>query len=288
METVEDEIVTKILDRRSKPDFQTKLDGLSALVGIIKSVVSLPQYGAWSSSFYEGPLPKALMSALVKVGKRLSDTEIDRVREEQELFAALESVTTFAVKRSGERTFKDIIDFQGLFIQSSTVLDFAQCSIDVDELFATEPLTQDQFHTPKCTAEDEPEPRDTLLREVVERITTTDLSWKLNPRSCFKTKVNAFKVLTKIGHTFVRVRRRRHAEAFEDGVLEKILTDTMEKICSFTIEDSDDSTPVGYSFFIDEEFMWDIMDLNITRKGSLPNLRYVFRSLDIPDDSDYS
>jgi hypothetical protein len=66
--------------------------------------------------------------------------------------------------------------------------------------------------------------------KVVERITLREISWKLNWRSCFKTKLDAFKLLTDIVHTFLRVREGLHAEAFEDGVLETTLTNTMEQI----------------------------------------------------------
>ena len=267
MEKVEDDVVTRILDRRSRPDSKTKLDGLNAIVGIIKAVVSLPQDAEWCSYFQEGPLPKALMSALVKVGKRLSDEEIDHVRDKQDILAVLESAKEFAVRWSGIRTFKNIIEFQDLFIDGSRLLHFHQCLVDIDESFAIDPSTEEE---------------DTLPRVAVERCITTEISWKLNRRSCFETKLNAFKVLAKIGHTFVIVRDGPHAEAFEDGILDKTLTDTMEKICSFTKADFDELDPTEPTFLVDEDFMEDIIDLNIARKASLPGLPNILRFLDIP------
>jgi hypothetical protein len=69
IEQVEEQIVSRVMDCHSNPDYNAKFDVLSALMGIVKSVVSLPQDGGWHDCFQSGSLPEALVSALVKVGK---------------------------------------------------------------------------------------------------------------------------------------------------------------------------------------------------------------------------
>ena len=73
--------------------------------------------------------------------------EVERVREKKELCATLDSATRFEIGWPGERTFQDIEEFQALFIDGSTVLDFHQCLSGVDEAFAKEPLTKGQLLT---------------------------------------------------------------------------------------------------------------------------------------------
>jgi hypothetical protein len=86
------------------------------------------------------------------VGKTFSDLEIAGAQEAKKLFVTLRSAAEFELDWSGERTFKDIAEFQDLFINGSTVLDFRHCLLGVDNAFAKEPLTRDQLHTPRRVA----------------------------------------------------------------------------------------------------------------------------------------
>lgn len=280
IQSVEENIMSRIHPRTPS---EIKFGALSALCAIVNSIVSMEQGSEWADAYQTGDLPKALTSALMRVGKSLSDSEIDRVREDKELFATLKSAAEFEIEWLGKRPFEGLEEFQALFIDGSTVLDFRHCLTDVDDAFANDPL-----RSPRRGGRSTVEPSDDVLQEVVKRIITKDIFWKINRRTCFETKLNAFKVLTHIGHTFVKTRRGPHVEAFEDGLLEKTLTDTMLKICRLANDGLDDSTDVLFSFLADKEFIEDIMDLNIARKAALPDLSSVLRYLDIPDDASHS
>ncbi|KAN0095218.1 hypothetical protein V8E51_015929 [Hyaloscypha variabilis] len=279
IKNVEDDIMSKIHPECCS---EIKLGAVSALSIIIRSIVVMERGGEWASEFQDGRLPEVLISALMKVGESLSDSDIDRIREDRRLFARLELAVEFKLQESGKRPFKDLEEFQALCMDGSTVLDFRGCHLSVTCAFHEEPLTRDQLGTER-DGRGVQELRDAAPRTVIERIITKDIAWKINRRSCFGTKLNAFKILTKIGYDFVRARRGPHAEVFADGVLEKTLTDTMLKICRLTNHGSDDSVEVGSSFRTDKELMEDIMDLNIARKAALPDLSSVLRYLDIPD-----
>jgi hypothetical protein len=268
IETVED-ILSRVTPIRWKVDSHTRLSALSVLIGIIKSVTSMPQGGDWAECFQSGLLSEILTTALMKIGIRLSDSEIERVQEQKEVFTTLESATNFAIERSGERTFERLEEFQALFIDGATVLDFGHCLSEVDEALAKEPLTDAANLTP----------RDTIPRKVIERIITKEISWKLNRRSCLETLLNALRVLTSIGLKFVEARRGPHAQAFADGVLEKTLTDAMNKSCSLAPDNPDEDIPIA--LLIDEELRGDILDLSITKKGMLPGLYHVLRKLEL-------
>jgi hypothetical protein len=108
IEQVEEQIVSRVMDCRSNADWNTKFDVLSAVSGIMKGAVSLPQDGGWHDCSQSASPSEALVSALIKVGKRLSDAEIAQVREETQLLKALEAATKFEIKWSGEQSFKDI------------------------------------------------------------------------------------------------------------------------------------------------------------------------------------
>ena len=129
--------------------------------------------------------------------------------------------------------------------------------------FSKEPLTGDQLRSSQQRIKGVPNLRDTVPREVIERIMKEKIAWKLSHSSSYETKLNAFKVSTKIGRIFVGARKGPHEEAFEDGVLEKTLTDTMWKICGFT-----DGGSAGLSFLDDKEFMPDIFSSTLRGRVS--------------------
>jgi len=109
VEQTEEQIVSRVMDCRSNPDWNIRFDVLSAVGGIVKGVVSLPQDGELHDCSQSASLPETLVSALVKVAKRLSNAEIAQFRGEIQLLKALESAAKFEIKWSGEQSFKDIV-----------------------------------------------------------------------------------------------------------------------------------------------------------------------------------
>ena len=94
--------------------------------------------------------------------------------------------------------------------------------------------------------------------------------------------------MTNIGHTIEEAYGRLRSEAFDDGVLEKKLTDIMQNICDLTNSNGDDdSAPMEFSFLVDEEVIEDIMDLNISKGAMFPDLKHVLRYLDIYNKVDH-
>lgn len=102
---------------------------------------------------------------------------------------------------------------------------------------------------------------------------------KLNYRSCFETKLNAFKVLVNIGPGILDACEGPYREILEGGKPDTPLTDTIMKICNFTTEDC-------LSFLADEDSKDDIFTLGIPRKRTLPGRGAILRYLDIPDYMD--
>lgn len=68
-------------------DWNTKFDVLSAVGGIVKGAVSLPHDGGLHYCSQSASLLEALVPALVKVGKRLSDAEIAQFRGQKQLLS---------------------------------------------------------------------------------------------------------------------------------------------------------------------------------------------------------
>jgi hypothetical protein len=92
-------------------------------------------------------------------------------------------------------------------------------------------------------------------------------------------KFSALEPLTDMGHTIESTYGRLCSEAFYDAVL--------EKICDLPNPNgTGDSAPMEFSFLVDGELTEDIVDLSISRVAAFPELRQIFRYLDISDESD--
>jgi hypothetical protein len=110
------------------------------------------------------------------------------------------------------------------------------------------------------------------------------ISWKIHLRSPYQTKLNAFKVLTRIGHAIWQAQKGPYADSFKNISLETIITDIMLKICDFTNQGFAASSDESY--LVDREFVTDILDLNVDRKSAFPDLPLVLQELKIfSDDS---
>jgi hypothetical protein len=59
VEQTEEQIVSRVMDCHSNPDWNTRFDVLSAVGGIVKGVVSLPQDGGLYDCSQSAPLPEA-------------------------------------------------------------------------------------------------------------------------------------------------------------------------------------------------------------------------------------
>jgi hypothetical protein len=276
---IRDEIITTIqadiLSRVNKDVcWDTKFNALNVLADIVVALMGMENGSELSDPMQHGAVPETIVSGMITVGKMLSDVEIDQVVAEKGLPVKVNQVREFKNEWSGAEPFKGLEQFLDIFIDGSLHLEFHECLAAVDAELAGGPAPEGP--TSRLKAVQSPRTY-TVPQQNIESIITNRISSKLNRRSCFETKLNAFQVLANIGLSFLEAREGPHREILEDGKLDTLLTDTMMKICNFTTEDS-------LNFLVNENFKDDIFTLGMSRKGTLPGMGSVLRHLDIPDD----
>jgi hypothetical protein len=98
IKTVRFKIFSKVNEASS---FETKFSALSAVAAVISAIVGMENGGEFADALQDEKLATAVTAELVKLGKMLSNSEIQRIANDKELIAKLKAAKEFTIRWTG-------------------------------------------------------------------------------------------------------------------------------------------------------------------------------------------
>jgi hypothetical protein len=145
---------------------------------------------------------------LLKLGNMMADEEIERLSGEKDLLAKLEVARE--AEYSSRKRWRCITQFLNLCADGSRVLNFDKSLEDVNAIIAKASSTSN-YGRPEQRGFQSSDTERAVVSLLEEYI-----SWKIHLRSPYQTKLNAFKVLTRIGHAILQAQKGPYADSLKN------------------------------------------------------------------------
>jgi hypothetical protein len=98
IQVVKNRILAKV---NSAAPFETKISALSAVATVINAIVGMENGGEFADALQDEELATAVTAELVKLGRMLSNSEIQRIAKDKELIAKLKAAKEFKISWKG-------------------------------------------------------------------------------------------------------------------------------------------------------------------------------------------
>jgi hypothetical protein len=98
IQAVKDRILAKV---NSAAPIETKISALSAVATVISAIRGMENGGGFADALQDEKLATAVTAELVKLGRMLSNSEIQRIAKDKELIAKLKAAKEFKISWKG-------------------------------------------------------------------------------------------------------------------------------------------------------------------------------------------
>ncbi|KAF4634030.1 hypothetical protein G7Y89_g4078 [Cudoniella acicularis] len=179
--------------------YGAKIKALEALYQMANRIAHLKDESG-ANIFHMIPLAAThLVEGIRRIGKELNEEQVKSLRQDKDFLGRLQHVRQARTK-DGLQPFRGLDAFFEIFEDASIPIDFSQCLVEIETALAREPLSHKVCNPPDFLFDGKtPHPSTTMPDYVFETCIKHTIATKVGRRSCYATKLNAVRVLAKIG-----------------------------------------------------------------------------------------